>query len=54
MPDELDPMNYYGRPYDELVNLLRQRDSEAAIWRERWRTEQQRRIELEKELGKRP
>lgn len=47
MPDEISP--YGGRTYEELLDLLLQRDGEINTWRERWRSEQQRRIALEKE-----
>jgi len=46
MPDELH--GYDFRPRDELVRLLRQRDGEIDDWRERWREEQQRRLEAER------
>lgn len=47
MPDEISP--YGGRTYEELLDLLLQRDGEINTWRERWRSEQQRRIALEEE-----
>jgi hypothetical protein len=38
---------YEGRPYDELVALLYQRDGEIDVWRQRWKEEQQARINAE-------
>lgn len=51
MPDELDHFGYRGRPYDELVALLLQRDDEHATLLELWRAEHRKRRELEAILG---
>ncbi len=40
-------MIYEGRPYDELVALLYQRDQEIDVWRQRWKEEQAQRIAAE-------
>jgi hypothetical protein len=40
---------YEGRPYDELVALLYQRDGENDVWRQRWKEEQAQRLQLEQE-----
>lgn len=46
MPDEL-PYAYEGRPYDEILSLLKQRDDEIDGWRALWKDEHRRRIEAE-------
>lgn len=52
MPDEISP--YGGRTYEELLDLLLQRDGEIKVWRERWRSEQQQRIALEQLWTQKP
>lgn len=44
-PDELP--GYEAKSREELIRLVRQRDSEIDTWRERWKEEQGKRISLE-------
>lgn len=44
-------MSYAGRPVEELLKLLVQRDTEIDEWRRLWRQENQLRAALETRLG---